>query len=108
MKVVVAGAGYVGLSSAVSMAQTYNVVLIDIDSEKIKKLKRLESPISDKELSSLLMKGNLNLVPTDDEMSAYENADIVFVATPTNYDERLGNLDTSQVEYMISMFYNCV
>ena len=103
MKVVVAGAGYVGLSSAVSMAQTYNVVLIDIDSEKIKKLKRLESPISDKELSSLLMKGNLNLVPTDDEMSAYENADIVFVATPTNYDERLGNLDTSQVEYVVNM-----
>lgn len=84
--VTVVGTGYVGLSIATLIAQNHKVYALDINEEKINLISKGKSPIVDKEIQELLSTGTLNLEATMDKRKAYENADYVVIATPTNYD----------------------
>ena len=98
--IVVAGTGYVGLSNAILLAQNNLVVALDINQEKVELINQKKSPIEDKEIQEYLSTSRLNLVATTDT-SVYQNADIVIIATPTNYDEETHHFDTSSVESVI-------
>lgn len=100
-KIAVAGTGYVGLSLAVLLAQKNTVVAVDIVQEKVDLINSKKSPIKDKEIEEFLTNKKLNLIATTDCAFAYENADFVIIATPTNYDPKLNFFDTSNVETVI-------
>ena len=106
MKIAVAGAGYVGLSNAVLLAQHNSVKLVDVVEEKVNMINNKISPIRDAEIETYLAEKELNLVATMDGESAYKDADFVVIATPTNYDEELNYFDTSSVEAVISIVKN--
>lgn len=101
MKITVVGAGYVGLSLAVLMSRKYNVCNYDVDREKIKLLQNRKSPIRDALIEEHLEQKNLNLSFTTFAEEAYVDSDFVVVCTPTNYDPKKGNFDTSSVESVI-------
>lgn len=101
MKVAIAGTGYVGLSNAVLLAQQHEVLAVDIDSTKVDKLNRRESPIDDADIRQYLKAKPLNLRATLDEVHAYSDADYIVIATPTNYDPQTNAFDTSAVEKVI-------
>lgn len=101
MKIVVAGTGYVGLSLAVLLSQHNEVTAVDIVKEKVDLINKGISPISDKEISDFLASGRLNLAATTDGNTAYSSAELVIVATPTNYDPVTNKFDTSSVESVI-------
>ncbi|MBR0406310.1 MAG: nucleotide sugar dehydrogenase [Eggerthellaceae bacterium] len=101
--IAVAGTGYVGLSLAVLLAQRNKVYAVDVVPEKIELLKRRMSPIADAEIEEYLAHENLDLTPTLDGRGAYELADIVVIATPTNYDPDKLFFDTSYVEQVIEV-----
>ena len=102
MKIAVIGLGYVGLSNAVLMAQDNEVICFDIDLARIKSVNKSLSPIKDSLISEYLEAGNLNLRTTAESSIAYQQADIVIIATPTNYDPKLNYFDVSSVETCIS------
>ncbi|HEU9065417.1 nucleotide sugar dehydrogenase [Streptococcus pneumoniae] len=101
MKIAVAGTGYVGLSIAVLMAQHHEVVAVDIISEKVNLINNGKSPIKDDYIEEYLATKPLNLVATLDTNLAYQNADFVIIAAPTNYDSEKNFFDTSAVESVI-------
>lgn len=101
MKIAVVGTGYVGLSLAVLLAQHNEVVAVDILQEKIDKINNRISPIADEYIERYLDKENLNLRATTDAKEAYEGAQYVIVAAPTNYDPVKNFFDTSAVEEVI-------
>ncbi|MEE1013701.1 MAG: nucleotide sugar dehydrogenase [Clostridia bacterium] len=101
MKIAVAGTGYVGLSMAVLLAQYNEVKAVDIIPDKVELINQKKTPIVDKEMEEFLATKELNLVATTDGDSAYQDADFVIVATPTNYDETKNYFDTSSVESVI-------
>ncbi|OOR88701.1 nucleotide sugar dehydrogenase [Moraxella bovis] len=101
MNITITGTGYVGLSNAVLLSQKYPVIALDIDKNKVDKINNRQSPIDDKEISDFLSTKSLNLKATTDKNIAYQNADIVIIATPTNYDSQTGYFDTSSVEAVI-------
>lgn len=101
MKITVAGTGYVGLSLAVLLAQNHQVTALDIVQEKIDLINSKKSPISDKEIETFLKEKELNLEATLDSEKAYQNADYVIIATPTNYDAETNKFDTTSVEAVI-------
>ena len=98
MKIVIAGTGYVGLSLAVLLAQRHEVTAVDIIEEKVQMIRNGISPIADAEIERYLKNGGLRLTATLDAKEAYETAEFVIVATPTNYDEERNFFDTSSVE----------
>lgn len=104
----VGGAGYVGLSIATLLSQHHTVYLTDILPEKVDLINSRRSPISDRELEQYLAEKDLHLTATTDMKTAYEQADFVIVAAPTNYDSETQRFDTSAVEAVIEqvMTYN--
>lgn len=101
MKITVVGAGYVGLSIAVLLAQKNEVIVLDVISEKVEMLNLRKSPIEDCELKEYLSQKNLNFSATTNIEAAYRNSDYIVIATPTNYDSNINNFDTNSVESAI-------
>ena len=102
-KIVVAGTGYVGLSLAVLLAQHNQVKAVDIVPEKVDLINQRKSPIQDEYIEKYFAEKNLNLIATLDAATAYKEADIVIIATPTNYDSKKNYFDTSAVESVIQL-----
>lgn len=102
-KIAVAGTGYVGLSLATLLSQYNEVTAVDIVPEKVELINNHKSPIVDKEIEDFLANKDLNLKATTDGASAYTDADIVVIATPTNYDSEKNFFDTSAVEAVIKL-----
>jgi len=102
-KIAVAGTGYVGLSLATLLSQHNKVVAVDVLQEKVDLINNKKSPIQDKEIEDFLANKELNLEATTDGFSAYKDADLVIIATPTNYDPKLNFFDTRFVEQVIEL-----
>lgn len=101
VKIAVAGMGYVGLSNAILLAQHNQVTAIDVVEEKVDSINNGKSPIVDKEMDEYLQTKDLDLKATTDPKEAYEDAEIVFIAAPTNYNSEKNFFDTSIVEEVI-------
>ncbi|MCB0883426.1 MAG: UDP-glucose 6-dehydrogenase, partial [Propionibacteriaceae bacterium] len=102
MKIVVVGTGYVGLSNAVILAQHHDVVAVDINASKVQLINARKSPIEDAELEDYLANVPLSLEATTDAPSAYQDAQFVVVATPTDYDPVANFFNTCSVESTIA------
>ncbi len=102
VKVTIVGTGYVGISNAVLLAQHNRVVALDIDSRKVDQINARRSPIADPEIEDYLANRELDLEATTDQNMAYEGADFVVVATPTDYDPDTNYFNTGTVEAVIA------
>lgn len=100
MNITIVGSGYVGLSNAMLLANQHNITILDIIQEKIEKLNQRISPIQDTLIQEYLGTG-LSFNATLDKQQAYSNADIIIIATPTNYDEITHYFDTSSIEEVL-------
>lgn len=103
MKIAVAGTGYVGLSNAVLLAQHNNVVAVDIIQSKVDSINAKKSPIVDKEIEDFLTNKKLDLLATTDAEAAYQDADFIIIATPTNYDPQKNYFDTSSINAVLDI-----
>lgn len=101
MKIAVAGIGYVGLSNAVLLAQYNEVVVLDIIQEKVDMLNKGISPIADIEVEDYLANKSLDLLATTDKNQAYQDAEYVIIATPTDYDVETKYFNTKSIEVVI-------
>lgn len=102
MKITVAGIGYVGLSNAILLAQHNKVTALDVLREKVDMVNKRESPIVDAEAEEYLAKRELNLSATTDAYSAIDGAELIIIATPTNYDPEKNHFNTRTVEAVIA------
>ena len=103
MKIAVAGTGYVGLSIATLLAQHHQVVAVDVIPEKVDMLNRKQSPIQDEYIEKYLAEMPLDLIATLDGAKAYQDAEFVVIAAPTNYDPVKNYFDTHHIEDVIDL-----
>ena len=103
LRIAVAGTGYVGLSIATLLAQHHRVTAVDVIPEKVEKINRRVSPIQDDCIEKFFAEKDLDLTATLDSAGAYADADIVVIATPTNYDAQKNFFDTHHIEDVIDI-----
>ena len=101
LTIAVSGTGYVGLSNSIILAQNHKVYAVDIVQSKVDLINNKKSPIVDKEIEDYLANRKLDLIATTDGDAAYREAELVIIATPTNYDTVTNKFDTSSVESVI-------
>ena len=101
MKITVVGTGYVGLSNAMLLAQHNTVVAVDVVPEKIDLLNAKKSPIEDTDIEDFLLNKRIDFTATLNAKEAYENADFIIVATPTDYDAKTNYFNTKSVDSVI-------
>lgn len=99
--IAVAGTGYVGLSLSTLLSQHNKVIAYDISPEKVDLINKRLSPIQDDYIEQYLKEKELDLFATTDPVLAFQSADFVIIATPTNYDSKLNFFDCSSVESTI-------
>ena len=101
INITVVGSGYVGMSLAVLFSQNNNVLVLDIDKNRVNKINKKESTIADLKIEDFLRNQPLMLKATSSSLEAYSEANFIVVATPTNYDEITGQFDTSSVDMVV-------
>lgn len=101
-KITVVGAGYVGMSLAVLLAQHNDVIVLDVDSARVDRVNNKQSTVADAEIEAFLLEKELSLRATFDKHAAYAGASFVVVATPTNYDPDTNQFDTTIVDDVVS------
>ena len=103
MNIAIAGTGYVGLSLAVLLAQHNKVTAVDVVPAKVELINQRRSPIADKEIEEFLAERQLDLTATLDAEATYSTAELIVIATPTNYDVERNYFDTSSIEAVLSI-----
>ena len=106
MNIAVAGIGYVGLSNAVLLSQFYNVIAYDIDNEKVDSVNNRISPIEDSEIEAFFKQKSLNLKAVSDSSLAFNSAEFIIIATPTDYDTESNFFNTSSIENVLKDIQN--
>ena len=101
IKITVVGSGYVGMSLSVLLAQHNDVIVLDVDAERVGKINNKQSTVADTEIELFLAEKSLSLIATLDKQVAYEGASFIIIATPTNYDTDTNRFDTSSVDTVV-------
>jgi len=105
LKITVVGIGYVGLANAILLAQNHSITLIDIVSDKVNLINERKSPIQDPYITQYLESVKLDLHATMDQDIAYKDAELVIVATPTDYDPATNFFNTKSIEESIDKIF---